>query len=257
LTVAIIGRGLIGTSVGLAVRRAAPDVRLIELDKGDPLDAIAGAELVVLATPVDVILDLVRDHTSSFGDAVVLDTGSTKGAIVAAAREAAVRNFIGGHPIAGAAASGPSAARADLFDGKPWFLIPAFGQGTALDRARTFVEKLGAVPVIQHDEGRDHDRVMAAVSHLPQVTASALMCVVGEAVDRLGLVWAGSGLRDTTRLAQSSATIWESILATNAAELEPLMTALADRLREIAGQLKNPDAVRRLFSEANRWRDEL
>jgi prephenate dehydrogenase len=256
LSVAIIGAGLIGTSVALATRRAWPAATLVTIDRGDSLEPARGADIIVLAAPVDAIIDLLRHHGPALREAVVLDTGSTKRAIVAAARDAGLETFVGGHPLAGAASHGPGAARADLFDGRPWFLIEP-DHPHALDRARTFVVALGATPVIFGDDGTAHDRLMAAVSHLPQVTASALMSVVGAAVGESGLEWAGSGLQDTTRLAASQASIWESILATNADAVAPLLQSLADELRDIAERLEEPGAVPQLFARANRYREVL
>ena len=115
-----------------------------------------------------------------------------------------------------------------------------------------FVEALGAKPVVLADHGEEHDRLMAAVSHLPQVTASALMAVVSRAVGEDNLQWAGNGLRDTTRLAGSDATVWQSILATNSQELRPLLKHLAAELDTFADRLEDAEAVRRLFDEAAR-----
>jgi prephenate dehydrogenase len=95
------------------------------------------------------------------------------------------------------------------------------------------------------------------VSHLPQVVATALMLRVGEAVGHDGLAYAGAGLRDTTRLAESGASVWESVLATNADTLRPLLLELADDLRHIAGGLNDSAAVRRLFGTANLYRREF
>jgi prephenate dehydrogenase len=252
--VAIVGCGLIGTSIGLALRRAAPDIQLIEIDRGDPLDTIADADFVVLATPVDAIIAIIRDQGRHFGDAVIIDTGSTKRSIVSVARAAGLTNFVGSHPMAGAASSGPAGARADMFDDKAWFLVPHGAAPRALERARAFVTSLGARPVVFDDDGSEHDRVMAAVSHLPQVVASALMAVVGDAAGEEGLQWAGRGLRDTTRLAASSASMWESILASNAQELRPLLLELAEDLRSTAEHLDDASVVRSLFERSARYR---
>jgi prephenate dehydrogenase len=253
LKLAIIGPGLIGTSVALAAHRAWPDVELIEVDRHGSVATARGADIIVLATPVDAIIEVLRDQSQHFGDALVLDAGSTKRAIVAAARAAGVANFVGGHPMAGAARSGPSAARADLFDGRPWFLIATVDRGP-LARARNFVEALGATAIVLDDDGGEHDRIMAAVSHLPQVVASVLMTVVGNAAGEHGLAWAGSGLGDTTRLAASDASVWESILSTNAVELRPLLLQLADKLLQTADELDDAAALRELFATANRYR---
>ena len=254
MKLAIVGAGLIGTSVALAARRADPATDVVALDKGDSLDATECADLIVLAAPVDVIIELLREHAAVFRSAIVTDVGSTKRLVLDAATTAGVTHFVGGHPMAGAASSGPSAARADLFDQKPWFLVPHRAPREAVDRVQAFVARLGAVPVVFDDDGHEHDRVMAAVSHLPQIAASALMKVVGEAVGEEGLHWAGAGCRDTTRLAGSAGTVWQSILATNAEALRPLILQLADELRAIGTSMETPAATRLLFDAANEYR---
>jgi prephenate dehydrogenase len=256
MSTAIIGPGLIGHSIALAIRGTEPDARVIEIDRGEPLDGARDADLIVLAAPVDVILDLIRHHADVLRRAVTLDTGSTKRAILLAARQAGLDRFVGGHPMAGAATSGPTAARADLFRGRPWFLVPHGAAPEALSVAQSFVVRLGADPVILEDDGAEHDRVMAAVSHLPQAVASVLMTVAATAAgSRLG--WAGSGLRDTTRLATSDAAVWQSILASNAEQLRPLLLEMSATLRHLADELDDANAVRRLFDQARQARATL
>jgi prephenate dehydrogenase len=252
---AIVGAGLIGTSVRLAAERRWPGMPIACFDRGDALDSLHRADLVLLATPVDVILALIPGLPGRVrGGALILDTGSTKHAIVSAARSAGLARFVGGHPMAGAAVGGPGAARADLFHGKPWFLVRGAATALAVEAAHEFVTGLGARPVALEDDGEQHDRVMAAVSHLPQVVASALMARVGDAVGAEGLAWSGAGLRDTTRLAASDASVWASVLATNAGELRPLIRQLARDLDGIADRLDDADAVRELFDRARRSR---
>jgi len=250
---AVVGVGLIGQSVILAARRRWPAIEIRGLDREDGLDRVAGADVVVLAMPVDAIIAaLPRVAALAQADALVMDTGSTKHAILAAADAAGLAGFVGGHPMAGGASSGPGHASADLFEGRPWFLIGRPAAPEPLARASRWVEALGARAVTATDGGRAHDRLMAAVSHLPQVTASVLMTIAGDAAGPEGLAFAGPGLRDTTRLASSSADVWESILSTNGGELRPLIRALAARLADIADRLDDGDAVRRLFDSAAR-----
>lgn len=270
MTIGIVGLGLIGTSIALALRRAQPEVALIGVDRAEvihhpriidtfttpttDLVAVSNANLIVLATPVQTIIETLPALSALAPGARVTDAGSTKRQILAAARAAGLSDFVGGHPMAGSDRTGPDAARADLFDAKPWFLI---GSAPALTEMGAFVQQLGAIPVFMTDDGSQHDRVMAAVSHLPQVVVSALMARVGETVGAEGLHYAGSGLRDTTRLAASEASVWESVLATNADALGPLLTQLAGDLQSIAGQLDDPVAMRRLFGMANMFRRNL
>jgi prephenate dehydrogenase len=270
LRIGIVGLGLIGTSIALAIRRAWPDAELVGVDRADvichprivetftvaatELSAVAGSDVIMLATPVSVIVDMLPRLSAMSAPGMIIDTGSTKRTIVAAAQRAGLRSFVGGHPMAGSAQSGPDAARPDLFDTRPWFLV---GNRASVVEAGAFVQKLGSTPIFMVDDGSEHDRVMAAVSHLPQVVATALMLRVGEAVGRDGLAYAGAGLRDTTRLAESGASVWESVLATNADTLRPLLLALADDLRHIAGDLNDSAAVRRFFGTANMYRREF
>lgn len=252
---AIIGPGLIGTSIALAAKRRWPDLRIITVDKGQALSAISEASMVVLAMPISVILDTIPLLPALVAQgALVMDTGSTKQAVMEAAAKAGLPHFVGGHPMAGGTSLAD--ARAELFDDAPWFLTSPDAPAD-IDRASAFVGGLGARPIVLDDQGQQHDRLMAAISHLPQVTASALMAVVSRAVapDRLQL--AGNGLRDTTRLAASPSATWESILATNSRELKPLVKALAAELSALADRLDDPSAVRRLFDEANRARSSL
>jgi prephenate dehydrogenase len=253
MRVAVIGPGLIGRSVALAAKRAEPRTDIIEIDRGESLEPARGADLIILATPVDVIIQVIRQHTDLLRTAVTVDTGSTKRAIVEAARGAGLDTFVGGHPMAGAATSGSAAARADLFEGRPWFLVPHGARPDALEQADAFVTRLGARAIVMTDDGSEHDRVMAAVSHLPQVVAAALMVVAGDAAgDRIS--WAGNGLADTTRLAQSTGAVWQSILDSNATELKPLLLSLAAQLTGLADQLGDGRSVGDLLDRANRAR---
>jgi prephenate dehydrogenase len=265
--VGIAGTGLIGTSIALAARRAWPDAVLAGVDRPEVLQhprvdaaftrlspdltTLAGCELIVLALPVDVIVATLPELAAAHPEAVITDTGSTKQAIVSAAE--GVRSFAGGHPMAGAERGGPDLARADLFDGCTWWVVPGAREATAT--VCRFARALGAAPV-EVDAAR-HDALMAAMSHLPQIVASALMARVGSAAGEDGLRHAGAGLRDTTRLAASPADIWASVLATNAGQIAPLLRTLADDLHLIAGRLDDEGAVRRLFADANLWRARM
>jgi len=249
---AIVGPGLIGTSIALAAQRRWPSLRIATIDQGEPLTKIGDALVVVLATPVDVILELLPKLAAAIDPkALVIDTGSTKRAVMIAAAMSGIRHFVGGHPMAGGTAPGPGGARAELFDEAPWFLTNPDAPD-AVQRAVKFVEALGARPIVLADHGEEHDRLMAAVSHLPQIAASMLMAVVTRVVGEQNLQWAGRGLRDTTRLAASRPEMWQGILGTNSAELKPLLKYYATELYAFAEKLEDPTAVRELFEEAAR-----
>jgi prephenate dehydrogenase len=249
---AIVGPGLIGSSIGLAARRRWPDLEVRTIDEGESLAKIGDALVIVLAAPVDVILDILPKLPAAVDPhALILDTGSTKRAVMIAAAMAGLRQFVGGHPMAGGTAAGPGGARAELFDNVPWFLTNP-DSPTAVQRAVKFVEALGAQAVVLADHGEEHDRLMAAISHLPQIVASTLMAVVSRVVGDDNLKWAGKGFRDTTRLAASRPEMWQSILATNSAELRPLLKFYASELLAFADRLEDPEAVKKLFEEASR-----
>jgi prephenate dehydrogenase len=250
---AVVGLGLIGTSVSLAAKARWPGVDIAGLDRADSLDGIRGADVVVLAAPVDSIIEMLPQVARLVSaNTLVLDTGSTKREILSAAAMAGIPQFVGGHPMAGGTQPGPAGARADLFKERTWFLMAKDAAPGALARATAFVEGLGGTPHLFPDNGEQHDRIVAAISHLPQVAASALMVVADQAVGADGLQWAGAGLRDTTRLALSHAEMWTSILATNRDQLRPLLKDLAARLDTIADHLDDREAVKRLFDEAVR-----
>jgi prephenate dehydrogenase len=249
---AIVGPGLIGTSVALAAVRRWPGLEVRTVDQGDPLETIGGSLVVVLAMPVDAIIQtLPRLGAILHPEALILDTGSTKRAVMSAALAAGLSQFVGGHPMAGGTTTGPSEARADLFDGRTWFLVNPEASA-AMQRAVMFVEALGASPVVLADWGEEHDRLMAAVSHLPQMIASALMVTVTRAIGDGNLKWAGTGLRDTTRLAGSQADVWESIVVTNSQEIKPLLRLMAAELVLLSDRLDDRVAVRKFFDEASR-----
>jgi prephenate dehydrogenase len=215
-------------------------------------------DVVILAAPVKQnlrLLDALDEHVRQA--AVVTDTSSTKRAIVAAAERLPERfTFVGGHPLAGAAAGGLEHARPDLFRGRPWLFTPTGERtGEALDRLSSFARALGSVPRTMGVEA--HDRLLAFLSHLPQLTASALMHVVGEAVGADGLGLAGRGLVDTTRLASSPPEIWQDIAATNADELGASLDTLIALLQELRGDLQEGERLAEIFDRSRRWRTAL
>jgi len=271
--IGIIGLGLIGGSIALAARELWPSSLVIAVDNKDVLETamrlhaidvaaddpivLAEADLVVLAAPVrqnEQLIAELDEHVRT--QAVVTDVGSTKRAIVEAARALPGRfTFIGGHPLAGMARSGLEHARSDMFRGRPWILTPDQRSAEALDKLSAFVRALGAEPKTMTAEA--HDRLVASLSHLPQLAASALMHVVGERVGAEGLALAGRGLADTTRLASSPHDIWKDIASTNADEIGPALDAFIDVLKTLRKDLNDGDRLAEVFDEAARWREKL
>ena len=272
--VAIVGLGLIGGSLALAVRETWPAGLVIGVDDKSVLEramlrhaidvaaddpvVMAEADVVVLAAPVRTNLALLADLEEHVqGSAVVTDVGSTKRDVVEAARALPARlTFIGGHPLGGAPRGGFAQARPDLFRDRPWLFTPSDDRhGEALERLRQFVTGIGAVPHVLAPDA--HDKLLAFLSHLPQLTASILMHVVGEAIGADGLALSGRGLADTTRLASSPADIWRDICAANADEIGAALDALIGELRTARDNLADDQAVDRIFDSASRWRASL
>ena len=270
--IAVIGLGLIGGSVALAARRRWPDALVIGVDRkdiveramilhaidvgADDLGMASEADLIVLAAPVREICRLLESGLSEVvaQEAVVTDVGSTKAVVIrAAAGLPAHVHFIGGHPLAGAAAGGLEHARIDLFAGRPWCLCP--GPTGNLHRVDGFVQELGATPKVL--DADVHDRLVAFLSHLPQLAASVLMDIVGEAVGEEGLALAGRGLQDTTRLASSPSDIWKDTCATNAAPIEEALDRLIARLQELRAGLNDEDLIERVFASAQEWKRRM
>jgi prephenate dehydrogenase len=272
--VGVVGLGLIGGSIALAARELWPAALVIGVDNKDVLEkamvlhaidvaaddliVLAEADLVILAAPIQQNLAVLRELPENVtGEAIVTDTGSTKRSIVEAARSLPARlKFVGGHPLGGAAASGIEHARPDLFTGRPWLFTPEGDHaGPIMERLSEFVSALGAMP--QTLTPSDHDRLLAFISHLPQLAVSALMHVVGSAAGREGLGFSGRGLVDTTRLASSPPGIWREVCATNADELGAALDALIAILQELRGDLERGEAIDRIFQSANDWREAL
>jgi prephenate dehydrogenase len=272
--IGVVGLGLIGGSIALAARQIWPASLVIAVDNKDVLETamrlhaidvaaddlvvLAEADLIVLAAPALQNLALLEELDANVRQpAVVTDTSSTKRAIVDAARALPARfTFVGGHPLAGAAKGGLEHARPDLFRGRPWLLTPTGdGSGEAVAKLSAFVQALGAEPRIVGVNA--HDRLLAFLSHLPQLTASALMQVVGDAVGDEGLALSGRGLADTTRLASSPADIWRDIAATNADEIGPALDRLIAVLGTLRRDLATGEELTKVFDAAEEWRDRL
>ena len=271
--IAIVGFGLIGASIALAARERWPSALLIAVDRkdvietamrmhaadvgGDDLVMVADADLIILAAPVLANIRILSElHVHVPAEAVVTDVGSTKQRIAAAASALPARlSFIGGHPLAGAAIGGLDAARADLFADRPWILTPA-GHPIAAEKLSSFIDGLGARVHLMTPAA--HDSVVAYLSHLPQLTASALMLLVGERAGIEGLSLAGRGLSDTTRLASSPVDIWRDIIATNQDNIARAIDELVDILLQLkAGARDGTDPLGTTFDSAAHWKRVL
>lgn len=225
--VAVLGLGLIGGSVGLAARERLgaqvigfdpdPAVRERAVERGavdravDDVEGLGPADVAVVAAPVHALRERIADACAHVDGAVVTDVGSTKHALV---ESLPGDPYIGGHPLAGAEVAGVEHARANLFDGATWYLTPrADSEGILLERLHRFVVGLGAVPtVIGH---ADHDRLMAAFSHVPHVVANALVAQATRALGEEAIPVVGPSFRDATRVAGANPPLWAGIYDAN------------------------------------------
>lgn len=272
--IGILGLGLIGGSIALGVRTAWPHVRLVAVDRPqvlevglargaideghDAVEALGGLDALILAAPIGQNLAALRALPDALaGEVVVTDVGSTKRRMIEAAAGLPPRLvFVPGHPLGGAARSGFAHARGTLFYERPWILTPPVDTPEPpVARVEALARGLGARPMRM--AATEHDRVMAYVSHLPQIAASALMGVTGREVGARGLALAGGGLNDTTRLASSSASVWRDICATNPDAIGAALDALDAQIGEVRRQLAAGADVGALFDDAARWRDVL
>lgn len=268
-TVRIVGAGLLGSSIGHALRLLGVDVALADaspaqlrlaIDYGAGREARAGDRplLIVVAVPPDVTADVIERELRDHPGAVVTDVASVKLEPFRAlqARGVDLTHYIGSHPLAGRERGGAISARADLFIGRPWVVCRdedtpasdlALVEGLALD--------LGAMPVEMTPE--EHDRSVALMSHVPQLVASLLAGRFVDAPDG-SLRLAGQGVRDTTRIAASAPELWVQILGANSAPVVDVLDELATDLRVVADALREPErpGARRAVAETIRRGNE-
>jgi prephenate dehydrogenase len=257
LRVSVVGVGLIGGSIALAARERA-GAHVTGFDPGDGVlaaalargaldagagsvaEAVAEADAVFVAAPVAALPEAVRAVLAAAPDsAVVTDVGSTKRSVTAAVDDP---RFIGGHPLAGAETAGVEHARADLFAGATWYLTPAARtEGVLYERLHRLLSDLGARP--QALDPDTHDRLMAAVSHLPHVLANVLVAQAARALDAEGerLPHTGPSFRDATRVAGAPTAIWRDIYLSNADALGDLLDDTIERLTRVREALRSRD----------------
>jgi prephenate dehydrogenase len=260
--VTIIGTGLIGGSLGLALKKRQLAGRIVGCDRApvleraqdcgaidagttNPADAVRGSDLVVLATPVLSILDLVgRLGPALLAKTLVTDVGSTKAEVVQRAVKSFGRNaahrFLAGHPMAGKEHAGVEFADANLFEGAAWLFTPLPGQNVHAGLCGEFIhcaEKMGAKVAVV--DASDHDRFCAWISHLPQMISTALAATL---VDEFGpdapvLDIGGRALREMTRISGSPYSMWRDIAITNKKNVADALHKLEQRLAHIRENL--------------------
>lgn len=273
----IIGTGLTGGSLALALKKRGFAGRVVGCDKKevlarakkrkaidagvtDPAQAIAGSDVVVLAAPVGQIMDLIeRVGPQAAPQALLTDVGSTKVEILARARSvfgaAAPRRFLGGHPMAGKAEAGIEHADADLFQGAPWLFTPQPGQKVQDGMSGEFlklVKRVGAHPVPLDAER--HDRLCAWASHVPQMLSTALAAAIEDEFGEDAQLRSVSGraLKEMTRLAASPYAMWRDIALTNSPNIEAALLKLEQGLARVRENLKTAE-LREEFEKGNQF----
>ena len=276
---AIVGLGLMGGSWGLALKQHGFPGRRVGCDRLEVLNralaagavdegsadlptAVRDADLIILATPVGVILDLLPQLKGAVPPrALVTDVGSTKRLICQRAREVLGEEplFLGGHPLAGKERSGLENADAALLENARYVLTPLSPDHLADERVQAFsslLEALGARPFVM--EASTHDRAVAFLSHLPQLVSSGMASMIAEqgAEDFLPLELAASGFRDVTRLAESPYSLWRDICLTNIENIQSALEALIDKLETMKLHLSDRE-LERDFKQARKLRERL
>lgn len=278
--IAILGPGLLGGSLLMAIRQRLPSAQLSvwarsesAVDKVKALqladvastslqEAVHQADFIVLCVPVERMAALARDILAAnpAKDCVITDVGSIKTGVVTALEDLFIQSpfhFIGSHPMAGSERAGIESARADLFQGAACILTPTlFTDEIALHHVRAFWSLMGCRLLEMSPE--DHDRKVARISHLPHVVAAAVtLAALHEEPDAIQCV--GNGFRDSTRVAAGDADLWTGILLGNRTEVMASLEDTQGRLRELLAILENVDekALRHYLSEAKLLRDSI
>jgi prephenate dehydrogenase len=271
----ILGVGLLGGSIGLAVRSAMPKVRIIgcshrreTLEKAmaigaidaiemEPAPAMKGSDLVILCTPVGIFEQLFTEIGQSMpAGAIVTDVGSTKRSVVHLAEKLLPKNvdFVGSHPIAGSEKRGVEFSRADLFSNRLCIITPTKQtKKPAMEKVEKFWQSLGMRTTrISPD---DHDRLLADVSHLPHLLAAALVAMQEDA----GLELSGKGFLDTTRIAGGDGALWRDIFLDNADNLKAGLKRLKSQLAAVESMLdsKSQDELKDWLDAAAQRREKL
>jgi prephenate dehydrogenase len=273
--VAIIGVGLIGGSIGMALRKLGLAERVVGIGRRqtslrsarrvgavtnttiDLAKGVAEAELVVVCSPVARIVDHVRAAAQHCpAETLITDAGSAKQSIVEALDEGLARGcrFLGSHPLAGSEKTGPSNARADLFDGRLAIVTPtANTRPDDYDRVERLWSGMGSVVVRMSAD--EHDRALALASHLPHAVAAALAATLPETYFRLS----GTGFRDTTRLAAASPDLWTQIMSLNRDNVLAALARFDEQLAALRTAIRQDDhsTVNDLFRKAKKNRDAL
>jgi prephenate dehydrogenase len=267
LHIRIVGSGLIGTSIALgaaqqshtleledredAARALAEDLLRPQLSTGEP-------DLVVIATPPSHALETLKREIQMHPQATFIDVGSVKNNLLQEVESftAIAERFLGTHPMAGREVAGPSSAQGDLFQGRAWIVTPT--SRTTQERedlVLSFIESLGATPYVMDAE--EHDRLLARISHLPQILSTALAAAISQRNE--GLELSGQGLRDMTRIANSDGSLWSEILLSNHDEVLRAISEFTLQLDNVKSAISKRDAksIEEIFLQGKSGRGKV
>jgi len=262
----IIGSGLIGTSIGLALVARGVEVDMRDIDSRAQLLArdliksseVTHSDITILALPSRAVASALASEFALNPASRFIDVGSvkTKPLLDVSASPVHSSNFLATHPMAGREVGGAESARADLFQSRTWVYLPVDLNSEPVDpdliaAGLWLIEALGATPVAM--TAQEHDRAVALVSHLPQAVASLLAAQLSLG-ESSALSLAGAGLRDTTRIAASNSGLWDEIFTLNAGELVPLLINLQSDLAELIQSLKSGKSVSSFIEKGNQGR---
>ena len=268
-SIRIIGSGLIGTSIGLALSARGVQVEMLDLDqKAQKLaqdliaSEISGApEVILFAIPASALAESFEREFAFNPGSKFIDIASvkTKPQVEVSRISGGSSRFLATHPMAGREIGGAASARADLFEGRTWIYCPTFADGAQVDSdvletGLWLIKSLGATPISM--SASRHDSAVALVSHLPQIVASLLAAQLkGAKSEDLDL--AGAGLRDTTRIAASDPELWQEIISSNAQEILPLLINLQNDLGSLIQSLDDPVKVGSFIAAGNEGRSKI
>ena len=250
-SVRIVGAGLIGTSIGLALAAKNIAVEMIDVDSRNQALAqdltggvsIAEPELIILATPLRALSQVINEQYELNPNSTFMDVCSVKVEPLqkVQASRLPLKQFVGTHPMAGREVGGAESARADLFLSRSWIITPdAHSDSEAVAKVKWLIHLLGATCV--ELDAVSHDAAVARVSHLPQITATLLAgSLHGVAPEWLDL--AGAGLRDTTRIAASDENLWKEIISSNSQEIKALLTNLHNELGAMIDAVNDEERI--------------
>jgi len=279
--ISIIGVGLIGGSLGLALKEKNPNFKIAGIDKQEIIEkaitrgaidkgtvnleeGIKEADIVIIATPVKTILNILTQINPFLKKGcIVTDTGSTKKQIIERANKVLSKDafFIGGHPMAGSEEYGIDSADSHLFQDKTYILTPTKKSNLiAIEKISSLIKMIGANRLIL--DHLEHDRIVGAVSHLPQIMSVSLMNMIGELAQKENnnnyFKAIGEGFKDMTRIALSSCKIWEDICDTNKEAILEMIQEFKQYLNLIEDKLINhPEGLKEEFQKASQIRETL